>query len=245
MTNAEGALSPVKRVCQNDLSATTTDGAFFYKIIAIQLAVLCVTRVIDCLHAGNQTYSKQSQSIEKKIQCRDRIFDEVQFGVINIRTFSNRFFIHQENYSKKIDSPPKYVNFAQYSSPRANLIWLLQTRPDIACAVAQSKQVTETRLTSNPSANRKLLNAILLHLGKTSDHRLLYPQLEKNSPRLQTYSDAPYNNNYDGTPYLGYIDFQKTRMINVNFRIGHLTSQRGSQDYSYEARLLHQPTLSI
>ena len=189
------------------MSATTTDGAFFYKQIANQLAGLCATHVDDCLHAGNAKYSTLSQSIEKTFQCRDREFDKVQFSGVNIEASNNGFCIHQESYIKTIASLSKDDSFAQYSSLRAKLMWLLQTRPDIACAVAQSTQVTQTRFTSDSTTHKKLLNSVVRHIGKTSAQRLLYPKLDKESIRLQTYSDAAYSNNYDGTSQLGYIVF--------------------------------------
>ena len=78
-------------------------------------------------------------------------------------------------------------------------MWLLQTRPDITCVVAQSTQVTETMFNLDPSTHRKLLNSVVCHISKTSEQGLIYPKLDKDSLRLQTYSDAAYSKNYDGT----------------------------------------------
>ena len=189
------------------MSASTTDGALFFKKIANQLAGLCATHVDDCLHAGNEKYLQISESIERKFQCRDREFDKIQFSGVNIETYNDGFCIHQERYIHTIETLPKDVNFAHYSSLRAKLMWLIQTRPDIACAVAQSTQVTETRFNVDPHTHRKLLNSVVRHLHKTSEQRLMYPKLDKESLRLQTYSDASYSNNYDGTSQLGYIIF--------------------------------------
>ena len=181
-------------------------GAFFFKKIANHLGSLCATHINDCLHAGNEKYSQLSQRIERKLQYRDRDFDKIQFSV-NIETNSNGFGIHQERYIKTIDPLLKKVIFAQYSSLRAKIMWLLQTRPDIACTVARSTQVTEKRLNLDPSTHRKLLNPVVSHIRKTSEQRLLYPKFVKDSLRLRTYSYAAYTNNYDGTSQLGYIVF--------------------------------------
>ena len=123
------------------MSAGTTDGALFFRKGANQLTGVCATHVDDCLHAANAMYLKISQSIEKRFQCRDREFDRIQFSSVHIATSSNGFCINQDHYIKTIDPLPKDVTFAQYSSLRAKLMWLLQIRPDISCAVAQSTQV--------------------------------------------------------------------------------------------------------
>ena len=205
------------------MSASTTDGVLFFKKIANHLAGLCATHVDDCLHAGNENYSQLSQSIERKYKCRDREFDNIQFSGVNIETNSNGLCIHQERYIKTIDLLPKEVIFAQYSSLRTKLMWLLRTRPDIACAVAQSTQVTETRFNLDPSTHRKLLNFVVRHIRKTSEQRLLYPKLDKDSLRLQTYSDAAYSNKYDGTSQLGYIVFwaDKENRCQALYRSSH------------------------
>ena len=189
------------------MSASTTDGALFFKMVANNLAGLCATHVEDCLHAGNKKYSELSQRIERKFQCRDREFDKVLFSGVNIGTTSNGFCIYQESYIKTIDPLLKDATFAQYSSLPAKLIWLLPTRPDILCAVAQSTQVTETRFNLDPPTDRRLLNSVVRHIRKPSGQKLHYPKLDKDSIRLQTYSDASYSNNYDGTSQLEYIIF--------------------------------------
>ena len=189
------------------MSASITDGALFFKMVANHLAGPCATNVDDCLHAGNTKYSELSQSIERKFQCRDREFDKVLFSGVNIQTTSNGFCIHQESYIKTIDQLIKDVTFAQYSSLPARLMWLLHTRPDISCAVAQSTQVTETRFNLGLPTHRRLLNSVVRHIRKTFEQKLHYLKLDKDSLRLQTYSDASYSNNYDGTSQLGYIIF--------------------------------------
>ena len=86
-------------------------------------------------------------------------------------------------------------------------MWLLQTRPDMGCAVAQSTQVKETSFNLDPTTHRKLLNSVVRHIRRTSEQRLLYTKLDKESLRLQTYSESSYSINHDGTSQLGYVIF--------------------------------------
>ena len=134
-----------------------------------------------------ENYSQLSQSIERKLQCRDREFDKIQFSGVNIEMNNTGFCIHQERHIETIDLLPKEVVFAPHSSLRSKLMWLLQTRPNIAYAVAQSTQVTETRFDLDRKMHRKPLNFFVCHIPKNFEQRLLYPKLDKDSLRLQTY----------------------------------------------------------
>ena len=97
--------------------------------------------------------------------------------------------------------------FSDFRSLRARLAWATLSRPDIACAVAQSAQVNEDAFNDDPKTHIKRLNAVVNHLRKTMNRVLKFPKLDRNNLSLRVYSDASYANNSDGTSQIGYIIF--------------------------------------
>lgn len=81
-------------------------------------------------------------------------------------------------------------------------MWVVHTRPDIACAASIASQTTEK--TSNAESN-KLVNRIINNLGNTSKVVLKYPKLDEESLRLVVHADVSYNNCSDNRSQLGYI----------------------------------------
>lgn len=81
------------------------------------------------------------------------------------------------------------------------------TRPNICCAVAQASQVTKERFEKDNGEYGKNLNKMVKELRKTASKFLCYPKLDKESLRIQCYSDAPWANNADESSQFGYIIF--------------------------------------
>ena len=115
--------------------------------------------------------------------------------------------MHQKHYIYKIKEISKEGSFKDFRSLRAQLSWATQSRPDIACSIAQAAQVTEDLFNSGPTKHCKGLNSVVRHLLTTTDQVLKFLKLDHKSLRLQVYSDASYGNSFDGSSQLGYIIF--------------------------------------
>jgi hypothetical protein len=190
-----------------EMKNTIGDPAFFYENKDGCLQGLIATYVDDLLQAGNTEFQKISESTLTKFQCRDREWDKTQFAGIEIETLTDGFEIHQKRYLSKIKLMAKDGMFSDFRSLRARLAWATLSRPDIACAVAQSAQVNEDTFKDDPKTHIKRLNAVVNHLRKTIHQVLKFPKLDRKNLSLRVYSDASYANNSDGTSQIGYIIF--------------------------------------
>jgi hypothetical protein len=108
----------------------------------------------------------------------------------------------QERYIESLSLLSKYADFESFRSMRAKLSWASNSRPDIACAVAFSAQVTPTTYAKE---SYKLLNKVIKYLKMTKDIQLQYPKLELAPLYLAVYSDASLHNNQDHTSQIGFI----------------------------------------
>lgn len=84
---------------------------------------------------------------------------------------------------------------------------LVQTSPDVSCTVSQATHVTEKRFIEKILIHARSLNYLVRHLKKPPIHRLRYPRLDKDSFRIQTYSDAAYSKIHMDTSQIGYVIF--------------------------------------
>lgn len=112
--------------------------------------------------------------------------------------------LDQKSYIDNLKLMPKGCSYEDFRSMRAKLAWVVNSRPDIACAVSFASQVT--RSTFNDQSH-KLLNRIVKHLRATKNVCLQYPQLQLSTLQITAYSDASFKNNVDNTSQLGYIIF--------------------------------------
>lgn len=194
---------------QEDLgmSKSTIDDALYVRFFREQLDGLCATYVDDMLQAGTPKYSDNAKKTESSFQCKPREYDNVLFAGSNIDSHGDKFYIHMKNYANKLNLLPRDASLTEFRSLRQKLMWLVNTRPDIACSVAKSTQVTNEKYVTNPSKYVKILNRTLRYIRRSIGLKLKYPKLDKDSLRLQVYSDASYATNADNSSQLGYIIF--------------------------------------
>ena len=92
--------------------------------------------------------------------------------------------------------------FAQYTSLRARLLWIVHSRPDIACAVSMATQITENLFFKESLIS---INKLLAHLHRTPHMKLSYTKLDLRSLFLVTYTDTSFQNNHEYRSQLGFI----------------------------------------
>ena len=147
------------------MKKTLGDGALFYKMMENSLSGLCATYVDDIVQAGNDEFSDLVKKTEEKFQCKGRNYDN-EFAGIEIETNDNGFHVHQKSSLSKLPILEKHSSFQQFRSLRANLSWAVNSTPDIACAVAQSTQVTEALFEKEQGKLINTLNSIVRHLKR-------------------------------------------------------------------------------
>ena len=118
------------------MKTTLGGGDLFYTTMENFLSGLRATFVAEILQAGNDGFSDLVKKTEEKFQCKSRNYDNVQFAGIEIETNENGFHVHQKSYLSKLPILEKHSSFKQFRSLHAKLSRAVNSRPDIACAVA-------------------------------------------------------------------------------------------------------------
>ena len=186
------------------MQQTTGDFALFFKTVVDKLVCLSGCYVDDILQAGTP---EEKQKIQEKFK---KNF-ELKFSDKNIFTYTGMKIdksnpqlrtISQSEYIERLNYIDKSSDFTTYRSLRARLIWVVNTRPDIAAAVSIASSVTEKDHTSKDNL---VLNDIVNKLKKTKEIKLQYPKLDLESIRLLVYSDSSFNNRKNGKSQLGFL----------------------------------------
>jgi hypothetical protein len=166
-----------------------------------KLVALTASFVDDLLMAGDEDFHEQSLCTSERFKSREREYDKVRFSGVNIDRSQGGYEIHQREYIDKLQP-----EFDAYRSLRAKLMWLVNTRPDIACATSMASRVTFDLFKEDSVNSIKGLNKIVKHV-KSIDLPLRFPKLDIDTLRLVVYTDSSFCNNEDMSSQLGYIIF--------------------------------------
>lgn len=197
--------STFTRHLKDDLHMTPTfsDPALFFKVIHGQVTGLIGSYVDDTISAGNNDFVELSKLTEHTFDSKQRKYDTFKFSGMEIESLPNDSFrIHQQTFAKKISKLPENCSFSDFRSKRQELAWLVHTRPDIACAVNRSAQITES---SFKEANVKDINRIVQAAQRHSHRGILQQKLDINSLKITVYTDAAFSSNLDHSSQLGYL----------------------------------------
>jgi hypothetical protein len=85
-------------------------------------------------------------------------------------------------------------------------MWLVNTRPDIACATSMASRTTFDLFKLEDGKYIKELNKIVKHV-KSVSLPLLFPRIDLDTLKLVVYTDSSFCNNDDLSSQLGYIIF--------------------------------------
>lgn len=108
----------------------------------------------------------------------------------------------QRQYIDRLDALKQNATFDDFRSLRAKLMWVVHTRPDIACAASFLAQST---MKSFDATKIHLVNRIIRHLKKTADLQLQYPKLDVETLSVVVYVDSSFNNREGNRSQLGFI----------------------------------------
>lgn len=186
-----------------DMEQAAGDLYLFFKTSLGKLLGLSGTYVDDNLRAGKEPFRKQSTDTTTTTFDAKRN-EEMPFTFTGIEV-SGRYRqrqLSQKRYIEKLCLLMKDCDFKSFRSMRAKLSLVVNSRPDIACAIAFASQVTENTFRGD---SYKQLNKVIKHLKSTTDLVLKFPQLDLSSVQLTVYSDVSFNSNSDRTSQLGYI----------------------------------------
>ena len=182
----------------------TTDLALWLKTVGSKLVALAASYVDDVLLASTpQALAEFKRISTKRFDVDINSADALSYVGLQIVTAADGTrFVSQPKQISRLKLLPTTCSFTEYRSARASLAWLIQTRPDVACAISMSARITTS---SFNIACIEAYNSTVRYLRKTKDRRLQYPKLDPNSLRLACYVDAGHCNTSEGKSQLGYL----------------------------------------
>ena len=128
--------------------------------------------------------------------------ESFKFSGVEIETIENGFRLHQKSFAESIQQLSLDCSFSDFRSKRQELAWLVNTRPDLACAVNIAAQVTEDAFCQN---HVRSINKVVTAARRHSHRGILQQKLDLNSLRIVVYTDAAFATNKDHTSQLGYL----------------------------------------
>ena len=186
------------------MKQSTGDFVLFFRRAMKKLISISGSYVDEVWQTGTQEEKKRIQDEFRKV-FDVKISNAKKFMYTGIecdnRNKTERK-LSQEHYISRLHFLKKNSSFPEFSSLRAQLAWVVHTRPDIAFAVSFAAQFTETM--HNTTCNQ-VLKSILRHLQASVDRELKYPKLDMDSLRILVYVDASHNNLENNRSQLGFV----------------------------------------
>ena len=182
----------------------TTDLALWFKSTGPKLMALAATFVDDVLIAATPPALAEFSKISKsRFDVAVETSSSLSYIGLLIRTLSNGTrSISQPRQIDRLKLLSQNTTFDKFCSARNSLAWMIQTRPDVCCAISMSARVTAKTFDSN---SIKAHNSIVRYLRETKDLSLLFPRLDASTLRLVVYTDAGHCNVKDGSSQIGYL----------------------------------------
>jgi hypothetical protein len=193
-----------------DFKQSAGDFAFYYQREADKLLGLSSTFVDDILQAGTDKFRMNLVSALKQgFDIKGPELTPLTFAGLEVCQYS----LSQAGYIGSLTLLADSSTYEDFRSARAKLAWVVQTRPDIACAVALAAQDTATTF---GSGSVKRLNDVTKHLKRTQALKLNFPQMDRESLQLVVYADSSFGNCHDSGTQIGYIMFLMDKLNNAS-----------------------------
>ena len=186
------------------MNETAGDMSLFFKNVREKLCGLIGTYVADSLLSGDEAFLKHTDKTIEKFGSKGRDMDNTRFAGVYIETKQNGFVVNQKSYSERLSRLNADCIFADFRSARAQLAWLIHTRPSIACDISMAAQVTESSFVEK---HINALNKVIKNVELDSSRGLKMQKLDVNTLHIRAYADSSFANNEDHTSQLGYIEF--------------------------------------
>ena len=182
------------------MSQAEGDSSLFFERIGDRLTGLSGTYVDDILRAGTKSFRMDvSKATSKAFDSKPAQKVPFTFTGMNIHKQKRMILLSQQKYIEMLELLPTGVSFEKFRSMRAKLASVVNSRPDIACAISFASQVTE-RIFDGYSY--KLLNRINKYFRSTKEVCLKFPKLDPDSLQLTVYSDSSFKIRQESTARL-------------------------------------------
>ncbi len=203
---------------------TAADMSLFFKRAHKSLRGLLATYVDDTLCTGTRDFERDTSKTEQKFETKKREYGRMRFAGTYIESQNDRAHIHQKSYIERLITLELDADYFSLRSVRAQLTWMIHTRPEICVGVNKLSQITEETFSLD---SIKEYNKVVKYLKKTASQGILLQKLDPNSLHLRVYSDASFASNLDLSSQLGFIVLLCDRNLKAN--ILHFASYKSKR----------------
>ncbi len=177
-----------------------------------QLTGLLASYVDDALACGDSSFSQLTDETRKRFEGKSHEYDNMRFSDIYIDLSDNGFNIHEHPYIDRLNPFPSGTNFVLLRLYRAQLSWLLHSRPDV-CVVAT--KFTQVSVKSFYISHVKQYNATVHNLQCTRHLSPRMCKIDHESLHARAYTAALFSTNHDHSSQLGYIVLLASKLHNA------------------------------
>ena len=184
------------------MRTVASDMSLFSRRARGQLTGLLASYVDETLACGDSSFSQLPEETRKRFEVKSREYENMRFSGVYIDRSDNGFDIHQRPYIDHLKPLPSDESFVLLRQYRAQLSWLIHSRPDVCMVSSKLAQVTET---SFNISHVEQCNTTIRYLQDTRHLSLRMPKLDPESLHVRAYTDASFSTNSDHSSQLGYI----------------------------------------
>lgn len=206
----------IDRHMRNDLKMQKCklDKSLYFKRDSVENGPPCIIGqyVDDSIICGDSSFEMATEATLSKFECRARNYLPIRFAGVYVSRMGSNIVLDQAEYVSKLNLLPDTCTFAEFRKLRAQLAWVMHTRPDICFNVSTSAQVTEERFRSD---HIKKMNTVVRHLRRYP-LKLTFQPMGTTTLHIRAYSDSSFANNEDLSSQLGFIIFICDEARNCN-----------------------------
>ncbi|KAA8490395.1 Transposon Ty4-J Gag-Pol polyprotein [Porphyridium purpureum] len=179
--------------------------------------------VDDCLFTGTPPFLAAEQRVSSRLDNKGLRAIPFTFNGFEISSVEGAVATTHQEYAQRELTATAVSSFEEFRRLRGKLMYIaFGTRPDIACAVAKSSQITEQTYTRIHGAHLLDLAAMV----RSTPRAIVYAPLT-GPLRLRVFADASYASNDDGSSQLGYVIFLGDQSSRVHLL--HYASHKARQ----------------
>ncbi len=176
--------------------------SLFFRRARRQVTGILASHVDDTLVCGDNSFSEITKKTREKFEVKSREYDKMRFSGVYIDKIHDGYEIHQWAYIDRLKKLLRDAAFTRLRRSRAQLSWLVHSRPDICVTASKLAQVTEKTF-ERKHVNR--FNTAVTYLVESRDLSLQMRKLDMGSLHVRAYADASFATNHNFTSQLGYI----------------------------------------
>ncbi len=122
----------------------SSDMYLFFRRARGQVTGILASYVDVTLACGDRSFIEPTEKTREVFEVKSREHNEMRFPGVYVNKLSDGFEIHQRAYIDRLKKLPRDAEFVQLRRARAQLSWLIYSRPDVCVIAKKLAKFTET-----------------------------------------------------------------------------------------------------